>query len=236
MDKKKFLLLEKSAPNIWVDRTWLQALYLGDGYDRTWNGNTWTASGNITYSVDAYGKYADINGNRDFAAWPTGTLANITIPNVASLNFTQANNHSWCCTFSMISLPPNNNTWVFGSAFDSAMHVTSTWAFVAWLRWSTDTTIWIWTLYWASRLGETHTLGLSYDSATTRYYVYLDGVLQNAWWTLWPATFLTNAWAIWDVAAMWWNQSSGRKRVYRAWVWNRTLSQAEHLSWHNNAI
>lgn len=233
MDKKKFLLLEKSAPNIWVDRTWLQALYLGDGFDRTGNGNTWTASGNVTYSVDSFGKYADINGDYNFVWW-TWTRARIAIGN--KMNFNQTQNHSWCCTFSLVTLPPNNNTWVFSSLFDSWMHVTSTWAFVAWLRWSTDTTITIWTNYWASRLWETHSLGLSYDSATTRYYIYLDWVLQNAWGTLWPTTFLTNNWEFGDLAAMWWNQSSWRKKIYRAWVWNRTLSQAEHLSWHNNAI
>lgn len=227
-------IITNTSFNLWVDRTWLQALYIGNGYDNVWGNDNWTPSGNITYSVDAYGKYADINWDRNYslASW---TVANFNIWN--RLNFTQATDFSWACTFSVISLQPNAWSGIFWSDFDSVVYVSTTaWQMELYLRWASITNVTIWANYWWTRLWEVHTVWFSYVASTTRFYVYLDWVLQNVGWTLWPATFLTNSWWIGDSAIWWWNISSARKRFYRAWVWSRTLSDAEQLAFHNAAI
>lgn len=228
--------MTNSSFNLWVDRTWLQALYIGSGYDSVWADNNWTPSWNITYSVDSYWKYTDINWDRNYWA-STGTAANLYIGNQANLNFTQATDFSWACTVSVQSLQPSNGSWIFGSDFDSVVYISTTaWQMELYLRWASITNVTIGANYWWTRLWEIHTIWFTYIASTTRFYVYLDGVLQNVGWTLWPATFLTNSWGIWDSAVGGWNISSARKRFYRAGVWSRALSEAEHLSFHNNAI
>lgn len=231
---QKMNLLSWNSVNIWVDRTWLVALYLWDWIDRTYNGNSWVATWAITYPVDQYGKYALMQWTYNFTLW-TWTFADITIGN--KMNFTQVSNFSWACTFSILWATPNVWSWIFWSNFDNAMYITNTsWNMDMYLRWSSVTFYSIWTNYWSTRYWQVHTVWFTYDPWATKFYVYLDWVLQNVWWTLWPTTFLTNNWYIGDNAVWWGNVSSCNKKYYRAWVWSRQLSEAEHLAFHNAAV
>lgn len=210
--------------------SWLVAYYDGSGVDLTWNWNTGTASGNLSYWSDQYGNYTYFQGNRNYAAWPTGTEANLTIGN--RMNFTQATDYSWSVTVSVLWATPNNGSGIFWSWFDNSIYITGTTGNMqVSLRWSTNVfiaAIW-WSNYWNTRYGQIHTIGFTYIASEAKAYVYLDGVLQNAGWTAWPATFLCNEWRIGDGAIGWGNGSSCDKKIYQAKIFSRALEAADHL-------
>lgn len=215
---------------LWAETTGLVWLYnLVDSKDTSWGFNHGAASWAVTFAEDTYWNHAVFAGNRNYGAWPTWTPATIGIGN--KMNYTQATDFSWSVTVAVTWLPPNNWAWIFWSWFDNSVYVTGTnWAMSISLRWTwTNLFIWIWSNYWLTRLWEVHTIGFTYIASTQKAYAYLDWVLQNAWGSTWPTTFLTNEWSIGDNAIWGWNGSSCNKKIYNACVFWRALTALEHL-------
>lgn len=179
-------------------------------------------AGNVTTGSDADGSYIQFNGNRDATA-ATWTIANLQA--TTALNYTQANSFTMKVRCKVISNPAHNASWLLASNFDWWILIQN-WASVFFqfaLRWSTLTQF----NAWARSLNTMYDLHLVYNAVDTKFYCYIDWVLQNTWWTLWPATFTLNDLNLWDNAVWWWNVSSANKYIYHAAIRNKALTQAE---------
>lgn len=184
---------------------------------RTWY--SLNVSGNIKTGSDADGSYIDINWNKDFTAgiWTAAQAAITSWP-----SYTQAHSFSVCVRLKMISAPPNNNNWIFASWFDAWIDCNGS-SFKFWIRswWTTNQVTYSYTL------NTLYDLHLVYDSNTQKFYAYVDWVLQNSWWTAIPGNFTTLDWWLGDNGLLAGNNSSGRKYIYHARIYQRALSQAD---------
>ena len=157
-------------------------------------------SWNVSTGSDGDGSYIQFNGNRDYTAW-TGTRANIWVS--SSPSFTQATSFTIKVRVKVITLPPNNVSWLFGSDNDACINTDSTWNdIIMWLRWSTLVAN---TYSWELTLWVLYDIYMSYDATTWKFHSYKwtswwASVLLNAWGTSWPATFTTNSRYLWDSA------------------------------------
>lgn len=208
---------------------WLVGYYTlnWDGRDETWNLNDGTPSWNISYWNDEYWDYAHFYWDYNFTLW-TWTWSNISIGTKFWLS--QAVDFSYSVTCKAISLPPNQNSWMFWSPYQVWFAYNSAWTIYCTLRWSTVVQINIWAIV----LNEVHTYSCSYESATGNFTIYKDWVLY--WTYAWPTTFVINNWIIWDTAIWGWNTSASLKDIYDARVYNRILTADEHAQIANATI
>ena len=198
----------------WVDdRLTGDTVIWRTGYDQVigWNIYTWT---------DWFGDYINFNWNYDWGAvtWTKATSTALTTP-----AYTQATSFSLKVRIQPTSLPSAWGSGFYGSAGDACIWTDSTGAALFTIRWSTTVTYTGPTL----SINTLYDLHLVYDSATAKFYCYVDGVLQNSWWTSGPATFTTDARTLWDNATGTGTIYSSSKAIYHACLWNVALSQAE---------
>lgn len=197
---------------------------------REYSGNNHNAiiSGNVTIGSDSFGSHIYFNWNRNGLSW-TWIRADMDMWSFAS--FTQGDNFSRVVTFKVDTLQPNSQSGVFANRFRSWVHLENANGVMnVFLRWSSTETYIVGSNYRQTRLWETHTVGMTYVAADAKFYVYLDWVLQNVWWTAWPATFTTDDIRRMGDNAIWsWDASSCQKYIYSAYVYNRVLSTQEHM-------
>jgi len=178
-------------------------------------------SGNVTTGSDGDGSYIQFNGNR--AAWAaTWTTAWIAV--ASSPWYTQANSFTLWWKFKVGWYAITTTSWLFWPVSVATISYTTTNTLRFTLRWSTtvnyNVTIWftLWTAFYAHMV---------YDSATAKFYCYIDWILKNTWWTTWPATFNMSTIYLWDTAIGTWNADSSNKYIYHAAIRNKALTQAE---------
>lgn len=176
-------------------------------------------SWNVSTGSDGDGSYIQINWNRASWVW---TVAQCAISSWVVFN--QWTSFSIGGKFKVNSYAPTAVSWLFGSNFDVWVHHTTTNTLVFWLRGSTTVQN---TYTTAFTLGTSFYIHLTYDATTARFYCYINGALQNAWGTAWPATFSTLDWILWDTAITWWVQESSNKYAYHAAIRNKALTQVE---------
>ena len=211
--------------------SWLQASY-AYGFDGTDDYISWATIGKNSYDLvvagnvftgnDAFGDYINFVGNRDWGA-VTGTLANIGTTSGINPQFTQATSFSIKVRVQVTSLPAGWWSGLYGSSNDACIWTNAAWNINFTIRGSSTVT---YTLPLLS-INTLYDLYMTYDSATAKFYCYVDWVLQNVGGTSWPATFTTDWWIVWDSAV--WSGSfySCSKAVYHACTWNVTLNQSE---------
>lgn len=201
------LINSYTPSNVWVN-IWRT------GYDMnvSWNVSTWS---------DGDGSYIQFNGNR--AAWAaTWTTAWISV--ASSPWYTQANSFTLWWKFKVGWYAITTTSWLFWPVSVATISYTTTNTLRFTLRWSTtvnyDVSIWftLWTAFYAHMI---------YDSATAKFYCYIDWILKNTWWTAWPATFNMSTIYLWDTAIGTWNADSSNKYIYHAAIRNKALTQAE---------
>lgn len=178
-------------------------------------------SWNVSTGSDGDGSYIQFNGNR--AAWAaTWTTAWIAV--ASSPWYTQANSFTLWWKFKVGWYAITTTSWLFWPVSVATISYTTTNTLRFTLRWSTtvnyDVTIWftLWTAFYAHMV---------YDSATAKFYCYIDWILKNTWWTAWPATFNMSTIYLWDTAIGTWNADSSNKYIYHAAIRNKALTQAE---------
>ena len=181
-------------------------------------------SGNVSTGSDGDGSYFWINWNRDHSA-STWTLANIT---AIWPTLTQAWSFTISAKFKIVSLQPNNASWVFWYSYGASIwlennslstglkcRIRESWSFQ-------DVSMWTYAL------GTTYTIHLVYNSSDAKMYCYLDWVLVNSWWTsIWFSFTDSASLFLWDSAVWWWNTSSANRYIYHAAIRNKALTQAE---------
>jgi hypothetical protein len=212
--------LTHSVSNIWPTE-WLVWYYT---LNWDWNDVTWiwvnsVPTWNISYWNDEYWDYAYFYWDANFTLW-TWIRAGLAIWTIITLN--QTIDFSYSVTCKAITLPPNQNSWMFWSPYQIWFAYNSAWTIYCTLRWSTI----VQPNLWAIVLNEVHTYSCSYNSATLQFSVYKDWVLY--WTYAWPTTFVVTWWLIWDNAIGWGNSSSSLKNIYDARVYNRILTADEH--------
>lgn len=174
-------------------------------------------SGNVSTGSDADGSYIQFNGNRDdwLLIWTRAEVIWWSTP-----LFTQATSFTISSRFKVPTLP-TGVTGIFWSNQDACIDVNATQIRFT-VRWSTTVTNW-----YSLSANTLYTCHLVYDSATAKFYCYINWTLQNAWWTAWPATFSTDTRRLSDNAIWWWTQISCNKYIYHAAIRNKALTQAE---------
>ena len=216
----------RKAPGSWSQRDLAFAFdwtndYISSNATIGRTGYDMNVSGNVSTGSDGDGSYIQFNGNR--AAWAaTWTTAWAAI--ASSPWYTQANSFSLWWKFKVWWYAITTTSWLFWSVSVATISYLTTNTLRFTLRWSTtvnyDVTTWftLWTAFYAH---------MTYDATTTRFYCYINGVLQNAWGTVWPATFTMSSVYIWDTAIGSWNADSSNKYIYHAAIRNKALTQAE---------
>ena len=207
---------------------------LGSGNDTSWNGNHGSVSWTTTFGSTSNRNYVNFAGDRLWTA-ATGTRAELIIGN--KMNFNHTNDFSWNVTCSVSSLPSTDTSWILWSTFWCTLHVWTVWQMYVWLRIG-------WTIinhqigsnYWATRLWEIHNVWFTMNPSELKYYIYLDGVLQNAWWSAVTGFNTTNNWYIGDNAIIQWAASSCQKRVYGVRIFGKQLTAADHLALTNAVL
>jgi len=178
-------------------------------------------SGNVTTGSDGDGSYFWINWNRNWTA-STGTRAEALWG--ATPTFTQATDFTIKARVKLISNAVSDTTWIFWSRFAFCISNIAGNSIRFTVRWSSTIDV-----NYASSLNTLYDLHLVRVAADAKFYYYVNSVLQNVWWTAWPATFTTAAstWLVWDNAIGWGNPSSWEKYIYHACIRNKALTQAE---------
>ena len=208
-----------NTPAFWFD--WTDD-YISSNATIGRTGYDMNVSGNVSTGSDTDGSYFWINWNRDQAAW-TWTQANLDWWSTPL--FDQTTSFTISTKVKINSLPANNTSGIFASNYDAGFNTDPAWNdIIYWLRGSStvqNTASWafvLWTAFWFHQV---------YDSTTAKFYGYINGVLQNVWWTAGPATFSTNDRWLWDNAITGWNVTSCDKQIYHAAIRNKALTQAE---------
>ena len=208
-----------NTPAFWFD--WTDD-YISSNATIGRTGYDLNVAGNVSTSSDTDGSYFWINWNRDQAAW-TWTQANLDWWSTPL--FDQTTSFTISTKVKINSLPANNTSGIFASNYDAGFNTDPAWNdIIYWLRGSStvqNTASWafvLWTAFWFHQV---------YDSTTAKFYGYINGVLQNVWWTAGPATFSTNDRWLWDNAITGWNVTSCDKQIYHAAIRNKALTQAE---------
>jgi len=179
-------------------------------------------AGNVSVGSDGDGSYFWINWSRDGVAvtWTRAELDWWTTP-----LFDQTTSFTISAKIKFNTVAANSSSWIVWSNFDAAIYydqTTNALRFV--VRGSSTVAVWAlatvstWTAY---------TAHLVYNHTVTKFYCYINWVIQNSWGTTWPTTFSTNDRFVWDNAVWAWNVTSCNKYLYHAAIRNVALTQAE---------
>lgn len=183
-------------------------------------------SGNVTTGSDGDGDYLWINWNKD-ATIPTGTNAEIQTTTNPTINQTTSFTISSKFKFNGV-VPSWWSMWVFWRSNIISLYAdNSAWTNLAKFRirnWGTFTDV-----TFTAVASTVYTVHWTFDATINKMYLYVNGVLQNVWWTtVAAATFWwTQNFILWDWWLGWGNVKSLSTYIYHACIRNKALSQAE---------
>lgn len=183
-------------------------------------------SGNVTTGSDGDGSYIQFNGNRD-ATIPSGTNAEMQQSTSQTLNQTTSFTISSKFKFNWV-VPAWWSMWIFGRSNIISLYAdNSAWTNLAKFRirnWATFTDV-----TFTAVASTTYTVHWVFDATVNKMYLYINGVLQNVWWTtVAAATFWwTQNFILWDWWLGWGNVKSLSTYIYHACIRNKALTQAE---------
>ena len=223
-----------SLVKLWSKKNLINKAYFFDWVDDyiSWNavigrtGYDLNVAWNVSTGSDADGSFFWINGNRDETV-PSGSTADLASSTTLTLN--QTTSFTFSVKFKMNGVIPSGGSMglIGRNQVVSIYAENSAWSNQIKFRirngWSfTDVT-------YITSLSTAYTAHLVYDSAVNKMYCYINGLLQNSWWTtVAPATFGgTQVRYVWDRWVWGGTIKSTSVNIYFAGVCLGALTQAE---------
>lgn len=215
---------EQASP--WSEVYWTAPTFLLTA-DNVNNRAVWNSYWRDAFVRWLYDKWTDADWNY-IEFWGTYdrnllTWFNSWITTNSNLNLSQADSFVMKSKFKVMQFNPNNVMWVFGANFNFGMFLwNASWVLQTWARtWWTITAINAITV----SLNTIYDVALERNARDKKLYTWINWVCINPAWMSFTTTFsITTNLNFWYSAILWWNDSSGRIRMYhsRIMIWEFT--------------